>query len=391
MSHQHNMNRNRNISIIGVGRLGLCMALCFEKAGYHVLGMDVNSDYVNQINNKSLKSYEPQVEEFLRTAQNFEATMSLEETLDFSNLIFIIVPTPTGTNQKGLGSQNYYDHSILNNLLQSINQLKVQRKHFIICCTVMPGYIENIGKKFLVDCQNCTLSYNPEFIAQGSIIQNFFNPDIVLIGEPLDQESEDPKGGNVGDLIQEVYLRTVDNKPIICRMSTIEAEITKIALNGFITMKIAYANLIGDLCKVKNARPDVVLKAIGSDSRIGNKFFKYGYAPGGPCLFRDLLALSGSLSQNQVSSLLPLSAHRENQDHTHRQAEELLKEDKSEYIFTDICYKSGSKIPIIENSAKLKIAKILVVAGKKVIIEDERQLIQEAKKEYGDIFEYRIV
>lgn len=365
-----------NISVIGIGRLGLCMALCFENNGYPVVGVDTNEDYINQINNKTLKSYEPGVEKYLQMARKLKATTSLEEGLSNADLIFIVVPTPNGEGT------NHYDHSILIKVLESINQLKVRDKHFVISCTVMPGFISKIGKGLLSDCEGCTLNYNPEFIAQGSIINNFINPDIVLIGE---------ENKKAGDLIQKIYF-SVTNCKKVHRLSVLEAEIAKISLNGFVTTKIAYANLIGDLClSMGITNPESVLKAISDDSRIGGKYFKYGYSFSGPCFCRDLLALSQTMKESGIFPALPMGTHQSNQEHIQFQANQLLKEDKKEYTFTDICYKPESKIPIIEHSAKLKIAEILAKNGRKVIIKDEPQLINLAKKEYDDIFEYQII
>lgn len=363
-----------NISVIGIGRLGLCMALCFENNGCSVLGVDTNEEHVNQINSKTLKSFEPKVEKYLQMSRKLKATTSLEKGLQFSNLIFIVVPTPSGQ------SDNYYDHSILIRLLSDINQFKIRNKHLVISCTVMPGFINKTGKDLLSDCEGCTLNYNPEFIAQGSIINNFMRPDIVLIGE---------ENKKAGDIIQSIY-SSVSNCKKIHRLSVLEAEITKISLNGFITTKIAYANLIGDLCLSLGLHsPNAVLAAIADDSRVGSKYFNYGYSYGGPCFSRDNHALSKCCSEVNLNASIPIATSISNQEHIQFQATQLLKENKDEYIFTDICYRPGSKIPIIDCSAKLKIAEILVRNHKKkVTIKDEPQLIDLVKKEYGNIFEY---
>jgi len=113
------------ITFIGIGRLGLCSALIFDKYGYDVIGVDVSQDYVNKLNNKEYKTEEPFVEEYLINSKNFKATTSLKEGLDFSNDIFIVVPTPNG------GGVNFYDHSILSNLLNKLNDMKIKNKNLI--------------------------------------------------------------------------------------------------------------------------------------------------------------------------------------------------------------------------------------------------------------------
>ena len=108
------------------------------------------------------------------------------------------------------------------------------------------------------------------------------NPDIVLIGEDTKE---------AGDIIEEINLSVAKNDTKVFRMNPISAEITKISLNCYVTMKIAFANSIGDLCIESGAEYERVLEAIGSDSRVGNKYFKYGYGYGGPCFPRDNRAL----------------------------------------------------------------------------------------------------
>eukprot|EP01126_Amoeba_proteus_P013019 TRINITY_DN1542_c0_g1_i1.p2 TRINITY_DN1542_c0_g1~~TRINITY_DN1542_c0_g1_i1.p2 ORF type:complete len:171 (-),score=18.00 TRINITY_DN1542_c0_g1_i1:736-1248(-) len=138
-----------NLTVLGVGRLGICVALNSERKGYNVLGVDVIPHYVEQLNNKTFQSPEPYVTQYLQESKNFRATLSLDEGLVFSDKIFLLVATPTGIGEKS------YDHSHLSNLLMQI----------VVGCTVLPGYMSTVGRYLLRDCKNVTLSYNPEFIA----------------------------------------------------------------------------------------------------------------------------------------------------------------------------------------------------------------------------------
>ena len=137
-----------NISIIGVGRLGLCVALVFEKYGYNILGCDVIAEYVNKINTKTLFSYEPGVNNLLKESKNFEATTNIIDTINFSDIIFIYVATPS------TGGNNHYDHTALGRVLMKINEQKVCNKHIIIGCTIMPGYIDKIGNVVILHSSN---------------------------------------------------------------------------------------------------------------------------------------------------------------------------------------------------------------------------------------------
>ena len=366
---------SKNITVIGVGRLGLGLALLIEKGGYNVCGVDIFPEYVKCLNSKTYKTKEPGYEKLLTNSKNFHATVDLKEGLEFSDMIFIVVQTPNS------GGERFYDHTLLSNLLVKINSYKVKNKNIIVGCTVMPKYIDDVGKMLIEDCENTTLNYNPEFIAQGEIIKGFLHPDIILIGSEKKE---------LGDKLKEIYSTFILSNPKYCILTPLEAELVKITINGFITTKLSFANMISDVCDECGADKNKVLNSVGSDSRIGNKYFRPGYSFGGPCFPRDTKALKQFVDKQHINSDLLVATTKYNEDHVLYQTNQLLKEnpDKEEFEFTDICYKENSKIPIIEESAKLKIAANLARMGKRVTIKDEIQLIDECKKEYGNLFEY---
>jgi nucleotide sugar dehydrogenase len=177
MSHSHESKFDeKNVTVIGIGRLGLCFALVLARKGYKVVGIDINPSYVGKINDKSLQSNEPFVEQFLKETSNLRASTSIDEGIAHSDVIFILVDTPSS------GNENHYDHSKLGNVLVALNQRRVQNKHIVVGCTVIPGYIAKVGRFLIKDCIGSTLSYNPEFIAQGNIINGQLYPDMVLVG-----------------------------------------------------------------------------------------------------------------------------------------------------------------------------------------------------------------
>lgn len=364
---------DKNITIIGVGKLGLGFCLLLENSGYHVLGLDIFPDYVHALNTKTYISSEPFYNELLQGSTHFKATTNFQEAIDFSDLIFILVQTPNS------GGERFYDHSILSRVLEKINHYRPKNKNIIIGCTIMPTYIDQVGNDLIKDCQDSFLSYNPEFVAQGEIIHGFKNPDIILVGTLNDKLK--PK-------ITHMYRKVCENEPAFCFMKPLEAEITKISLNGFLTTKISFANMIYDLCDTLGANQDVVLNAIGTDSRIGKKYFRSGYSFGGPCFPRDTKALKQIMDQNSIFSDILKGTTEFNEWHCEYQTEKLLSLHQDEYIFENVSYKN-CQIPIIEESAKLKIAKNLVKKGKRVIIKDNDKIISEVKKEFGNIFTYK--
>jgi UDPglucose 6-dehydrogenase len=369
-----NTSHRENITVIGIGRLGICLALCLEKAGYNVLGVDISPEYIAQVNDKTFASPEPRVTKYLQASKQFKATTSIQEGLDFSDLYFIVAPTNTVPDIQA------YDHSIISKILTTIDSYKVSQKHIVICATVFPGYIINSACKFVTNCPNTSISYNPEFIAQGDIINGLCNPDMVLIGEG---------SKSAGDRLETIYKNLCLNHPYIARMSVPSAEITKLAVNCFVTAKIAFANLIGDIAdKTPGADKEIITRAIGQDQRIGPKNLKPGYGYGGPCFPRDNRALGNYASLVGVDPLFFRATDQTNDLHATTMAKKMIQQNLNNYEFEDVCYKSNCKVPIIENSQKINVAQKIAKEGKTVTIIDTEQVIKKVQEEFGNLFNY---
>ena len=145
--------------------MGLCFALTMEKAGYKVLGADVNQDYVDAINHGTLNSAEAGVNEYLAKSSNFVATIRLAETVNFSNFLYTVVATPSLPNGE-------YNHTQLDGVVDQLVSLgpAEEKKYLIVCCTTMPEYCDKIQD--VLGPLNYEVCYNPEFIAQGTILRD---------------------------------------------------------------------------------------------------------------------------------------------------------------------------------------------------------------------------
>lgn len=362
------------IIVLGVGKLGICFALNLEKVGYEVVGVDISEDYVNSINDKSLSSFEPMVEEFLQSSENFRATTDFKEAMSVdAEMIFIAVATPTAP-------EGGYDHYQVERIAESIIELgpSTKKRHLVLVATTLPGYCDELAAR--LEPYNYTLSYNPEFIAQGNIMHDQQYPDQVLIGEANKE---------AGDKIEAVYREVCRNEPVFCRMDRLSAEITKLATNCFLTTKISFANSIGDLALKVGADPKKILSAIGSDSRIGGKYLNYGFGFGGPCFPRDNRALGYFSEKNDFELLISKATDEVNRRHLEFQTAQWLKDnpENEPIIFDHVTYKKGSIL--LEESQQLALAINLAKAGRKVIIEDQEEVIREVREIHGDLFEYR--
>ena len=364
---------NKNISVVGIGRLGLSFALSLEKRGYNVIGVDLNSDYVNSLNEKSIETPEPYIQKYLEKSNYFEATTDLKKALDHSDYIFCVVATNTLED-------GHYDHTVIDKLADQIMRYEspIKRKHLIIQSTTIPGYCSELKSK--MSNYNYSISYNPEFIRQGSIIEDQSNPDLVLIGA-------DEK--HIEDFLVDTYETMTDNNPPIRVMSVIEAEITKLALNCYLTTKISFSSMVGDLCVKVGAKPQNVLNAIGSDKRIGSHLLRYGYGYGGTCLPRDNRALSVFAKKIGMECLISDATDQVNKKHTEFQINEFCSQnlkDKS-VILTNITFKPNSDI--IEESQKLEFAVGIARKGYDVILEDKKIVLNKVKSIYGNLFKYK--
>jgi len=346
-----------DISILGVGKLGLCLALNLEKKGFNIIGVDINEDYIQSLNNKSFTTTESFVDEYLVRANNIKFTTNLEEVLQ-NNILFVVVRTPSTSEWK-------YDHTDIENIANQLIKLGKQptRKDLIINCTTFPGYCDTLQEKLKE--YNYYVSYNPEFIAQGTIIRDQVMCDNVLIGEADEY---------AGDLIQSIYKQMVESNPIYNRMTRTEAELTKLSVNCFLTTKISYANMIGDIANRLGCSADIVLRAVGTDSRIGSKYIKPGFGFGGPCFPRDNRALAKCGEELGINAIISKATDEMNEKHLQYQIEDFIKQNPSKEKTIKIDFVTYKKDSILlEESQQLKFALKLKELGYKIEILDQRE------------------
>jgi nucleotide sugar dehydrogenase len=357
-----------HIGVVGTGRLGLCQALCLDAAGFDVICYDTNKVLLENIKNKCIVSNEPLVCEMLQKS-NMSVVESDDEIIGLCNIIFVFIQTPSKADGK-------YDHSFIDMFVDKCVSLGYQdkKKHIVISSTVMPEYTDSVIEK--LEKLNYDVCYNPTFIAQGSIIQNLLYPNMVLIGG---------KCLDTMRMIDDIHRAFVKNNAPIHKLLPLEAEITKISINCFITTKISFANMIGDLLHSKGLNCDNVLNCVGSDTRIGNLYLKYGYGFGGPCFPRDNRALSCYAEENGFSFDLCKVTDKLNRGHLQYQYDMLMKT-SDDIEFTYITYKDNSDI--LEESQKLKLAIMLADAGRKVVIKERPMVIMKLKEVYMDKFSY---
>ena len=341
------------IGLIGAGRLGICLALLIEKAGFDVIASDVREDYIENLKHKIIFTNEPQVQDYLSQSENIEFTTDNQKVIDESDIIFTLVQTPSLED----GS---YDVSAVWKVVQDLQNSNTKGKSFVVGCTTNPGDCDEFQKMLDMD-----VYYNPEFIAQGSIIKDLQNADMVLLGGE----------GKHLELLQELYyLIQYGFKPsCVHTMSTKAAEITKIAVNCFLTTKISYANMLGEVLSLSGLDDEIktVLSAIGSDSRVGTKYLNFGFGFGGPCFPRDNRAFASHAKSVGVQHNIGFTTDAFNEEHAKFMKEFFIRKNKDHlpFAFNYLTYKPG--IDILTESQQYRLCLDLLDEGYKVYCMDD--------------------
>ena len=351
-----------NISVFGLGKLGASMVAGMASRGFNVIGVDVSKHAVDAVNDGRAPVQETGLGELIAANhERIRATMSTGEAIENSDISFVIVPTPS--DERGAFSIKYAAHAFraIGNALA-----KKDGYHIVaLTSTVLPGSTRygllpvleaESGKKCGPDFGLC---YSPEFIALGTVIRDFLNPDFYLVGQ-FDDRS--------GETLEAVNRRVCLKDPVVRRMSIENAEIAKIAINSYVTLKISFANTIADLCeRVPGGDVDVVSDALGSDSRIGRKYLTGGMGFAGPCFPRDNIALSFIGSHLGANCSLLETNDSYNHSLPRRFVEKLkwIAGDANTVAVLGLAYKPLSHV--VENSPGVFLACAMADAGYRVI------------------------
>lgn len=349
------------VSVIGIGRLGLPFSLLLASKGYDVMGCDANEEYVKFLNERTFNSDEPNVNDLLIDSRAVFTTDPIQ-AFNHSSLIFIFVATPSTENGD-------YDHQYIEQVIKKIEESEQRFKTVVIGCTVMPGYCEALQERLAV--LRITVIYNPSFIAQGTICNNFKNADIVLVG------------GKRPILLHEIYTHIMDKVPNFKQLSLTGAEIAKISLNCFLTTKISFANRIAEVCINSGLEKEVsaVLETIGSDKRVGNECLKFGYGFSGVCLPRDNKALGLYANSVGVPSTFQDTIDSTNREHLlflHKYFVGKNPDKNVPFVFNQLSYKKG--VSILTESQPLKLCLRLLNDGYKVNIVESESVVEQAKR-----------
>lgn len=353
------------ISVVGLGKLGSPIVAVFASKGYDVIGIDTNPVFVEKISNHIAPVEEPQLQELLTEHRaHISATMDWSKAIAGSDMTTIMVPTPSGADG---AFRNDYVLSVMDEVGRVLAS-KPGYHLVVVHSTTMPGSVGGpirqrleraSGRKIGSDIGLC---YNPEFIALGDVINGLLHPDFILIGE---------SDKRAGDVLESIYRKVVGQNANIARMNFVNAELTKISVNTYVTMKISFANMLGEICdRLEGADVSVVVDAIGRDTRIGEKYLKPAVGYGGPCFPRDTIAFGRVAHLVGGTADLALATDAINRRQISRLTEiiaDMIPPGGTAAVL-GLSYKPST--PVVEESQGIMLAKSLKDAGFAVVAHD---------------------
>ena len=275
------------ISIIGTGYVGLVQGACFADTGNSVVCMDIDEKKISNLKKGIIPIYEPGLEEIVRRnaqEERLEFTTSLKAAVERGKVIFLCLPTP----QSDDGSAD------LTRVLAVVDQVAMYTNEYKVLVsksTVPVGTVDRIrqimkkkGK------QEVDVVSNPEFLKEGSAVEDSLKPDRIVIGS---------KSKRAISVLMDVYAPFVRTGNPIMVMDERSAEMTKYAANSFLATKISFMNELANLCDKSGADIDWVRKGMGSDPRIGQQFLFAGVGFGGSCFPKDVKALIKTAQEHE--------------------------------------------------------------------------------------------
>jgi UDPglucose 6-dehydrogenase len=372
---------NGKISFIGLGKLGLPLATCFAKNKIDVLAIDKSEKVISDLKAQKSPFYETDLQANIDQSTDHIEYSTSYNNIDQTDTTVILVNTPS--KKKDGSFSNLYIEQSLESTCQVLKKTKKEYHLFIISSTVMPG---STVDSFIPLIENITdwkvneqfgVCHIPDFVKLGSVIKDFENPEMVILGE------SDEKAGK---LAEKLYGKIITNKSPIHHLTLPETEIAKVSLNAYITMKLSFANFLSNICeRVDNTNVDNITKAIGEDKRISPYFIKGGLSFGGTCFPRDTWAFIKFSNQLGLDASHIKATQSINDYQNHHLFQYVNNFERTKIAVFGLSFKPDS--PVLVESASIKLVEKLIENGKEVYVYDPLCL-DDAKELFGDKINY---
>jgi UDPglucose 6-dehydrogenase len=263
------MSGERPIGVIGVGWVGLVTAACFAEMGHEVIAMDIDAEKIRSLGRRQAPIHEPDIDELLeRNADRLTFTTEMDEVLESAQLLFCCVDTPP----------TYSGDADLSRVQAVVSRLADDGDYALVMKSTVPS---GTGRAIRRDAPGLAYVSCPEFLKEGTAVDDFLHPDRVVIGADAGSEW-------AADEIEAIY-RPLGGE--IVRTDVASAEMIKLAANAFLATKISFINEIANVCEEVGADVTEVARGMGLDERIGPSFLRAGVGYGGSCFPKDVSAL----------------------------------------------------------------------------------------------------
>ena len=303
-----------NIGVIGAGYVGLVGGACFAESGNDVIVADIDERKIDMLNKGEVPIYEPGLDRLIENnaaGGRLTFTTDIAEAIRGSEVIFIAVGTPQDTD----GSADLkYVLAVAAQIGQNMNGPKIVVNKSTVPVGTADLVKEEIAKH--TDLQFDVVS-NPEFLKEGSAIDDFMKPDRVVIGTSSVEAAES---------MREIYSPFVRTGNPILVMDNKSAEVTKYAANALLATRVTFMNEIANLCEEVDADVSQVRRGIGSDSRIGPSFLFPGVGYGGSCFPKDVRALMRTAEENSMKMEIITSVDQVNNKQKSRVVKKVIAE-----------------------------------------------------------------
>jgi UDPglucose 6-dehydrogenase len=376
-------NGKSRISVIGLGFVGLSLSVANARCGFSTIGVDINEQKISNLQKGIPDFFEPKLQEMLKSALSsglLEFTSNIERAILNTDLTFLTVGTPPTKNGK-------VDLSQVKKVVTKISQVLQKKKGYhllVVKSTVAPQTTDNTIKPILssfIDSGKLDLVVNPEFLREGSAIDDIFKPHLIVIGA---------YNKSAGKKLENYYTKFYSKMPEVIHTDPTTAEFIKYANNAFLATKISFINSIANICQqVPNVDVNTIANAIGKDSRIGPLFLKAGPGFGGSCLPKDLSALIEFSNKFGKKNTL-FKAVKEVNDTQPQRILELLQKigvlGKNKTIsILGLAFKKDTDD--IREAVSIKLVKEIIKKGNKIKVHDP-MAIGNFKKIFGNKITY---
>lgn len=353
-----------NITVVGTGYVGLSNAMMLAKH-HSVTALDINSERVEMLKNKSSPIQDEYIEQYLSRIHNFKAT--LDKTIAYANPDFIIIATPTNYNEQ----TNYFDTSSIEQVLDDLGRLR-SKAIIVIKSTVPVGFTADARNRY----PHLKIVFSPEFLREGKALYDNLYPSRIVVGDSTD----------IGYLVGNLFKLAALKKDVeVVLMDSAEAEAVKLFSNTYLAMRVAYFNELDTYCESRGLNSRDIIQAVGLDPRIGTHYNNPSFGYGGYCLPKDtkqLLANYQDVPQSLISAIIQSNTTRKDFI-----ADEILKREPKVVGIYRLVMKAGSDN--FRQSAIQGIMKRIKAKGIEVIVyepnlTEERFFNSEVVKDFSD-------